>query len=193
MNGITCFQSTIDIIKQHNLHGTYAYVDNIVVAGKTKLEHNENLVKFQEAAQFHNFTFNKNKSTISTKSIDFLGYKITHGSLKPDFETDASNTAIAATLNQASHPVAFFSRTFTPTECKHSAVEKEACAIVESFYKPHQTPLINVMQAFECLRLDFKGPLPLNSRNHYMLTLVDEYSHFPFAFACQNMTTGTIT
>ncbi|XP_076049681.1 uncharacterized protein LOC143030418 [Oratosquilla oratoria] len=46
-------------------------------------------------------------------------------------ETEASDTAISATLNQAGRPVAFFSRTLTPTECKHSAAEKEAFAIVE--------------------------------------------------------------
>ena len=50
-------------------------------------------------------------------------------------ETDASDTAIAATLNQANHPVAFFSCTLTITEQKHSSVEKEACAIVESVKK----------------------------------------------------------
>ena len=50
-------------------------------------------------------------------------------------ETDASDTAIAATLNQANRPVAFFSRTLTTTEQKYSSVEKEACAIVESVKK----------------------------------------------------------
>ena len=46
-------------------------------------------------------------------------------------ETDASDSAIAATLNQDGRPVAFFSRTLTPSERNHSSVEKEAYAIVE--------------------------------------------------------------
>ena len=50
-------------------------------------------------------------------------------------ETDGSDTAIAATLNQANHPVAFFSCTLMTTEQKHSSVEKEACAKVESVKK----------------------------------------------------------
>ena len=50
-------------------------------------------------------------------------------------ENDVSDTAIAATLNQANRPVAFFSRTLTTTEQKYSSVEKEACAIVESVKK----------------------------------------------------------
>ena len=47
-------------------------------------------------------------------------------------ETDASDFCIAATLKQKGRPVAFFSRTLTPSETNHHAVEKEAAAIVES-------------------------------------------------------------
>ena len=34
----------------------------------------------------------------------------------------------------------------------------------------------------------FKGPLPSTPRNHYLLTIVDEYSCIRFAFPCPNMT-----
>lgn len=50
-------------------------------------------------------------------------------------ETDASNNCIAATLNQENRPVAFYSRTLSPSETKHHAVEKEAAAIVEALRK----------------------------------------------------------
>ena len=50
-------------------------------------------------------------------------------------ETDASDVAIAATLNQCGRPVAFFSRTLSPSERKHATVEKEAQAIVEACKK----------------------------------------------------------
>ncbi len=52
-------------------------------------------------------------------------------------ETDASHHAIAATLNQAGRPVAFFSQTLSHTEQRHSYVEKEAYAIGESLRKWH--------------------------------------------------------
>lgn len=47
-------------------------------------------------------------------------------------ETDASEFAIAATLNQDGRPVAFFSRTLQGAEVRNAAVEKEAQAIIEA-------------------------------------------------------------
>lgn len=52
--------------------------------------------------------------------------------------------------------------------------------------------LIKATQPFERLSMDFKGPLPSSTRNHYILTIIDEYSRFPFAFACSDMTSQTV-
>ena len=49
-----------------------------------------------------------------------------------EVETDASDFAIAATLNQNGRPVAFFSRTLQGPEISHASVEKEAKAIIEA-------------------------------------------------------------
>ncbi len=237
-------------------------------------------------------------------------------------ETDASDIAIAATLNQNGRPVAFFSRTLNSSEKNHSSVEKEAYAIVEalrkwrhyligrhfrlvtdqksvsfmfdntkkskvknekiqrwrielscysydvvyrpggenhaadalsrafcsaacpdnietlkdlhsnlchpgvarmfhftssrnmpfsmeqvkqvisscricaemkpSFHQPQNTNLIKATQPFERLSVDFKGPLPSKTTNKYILTIIDEYSRFPFAFACPDMSSTTL-
>ena len=50
-------------------------------------------------------------------------------------ETNASDLAIAASLRQHGQPVAFFSRTLSKSERRHTAIEKEAYAIVEALWK----------------------------------------------------------
>ena len=235
-------------------------------------------------------------------------------------ETDASFNAVGATLNQGGRPVAFYSRTLTKSERNYPAVEKEACAIVESlkrwrhyllekkfilltdqrsvsfmfdpqslgkiknekiarwrvelscfvfdinyregkqnlaadllsrtyncavhsesnlmklhsdlchpgvsrfyhFIRSRNLPysmedvknivrscsicakvkptfgikssntLIKATQPFERLSIDFKGPLPSTTGNRYLLTVVDEYSRFPFAFPCSDLTSRTV-
>ena len=49
------------------------------------------------------------------------------------------------------------------------------------FYRPPTSHLIKATQPFERLNIDFKGPLPSTTRNIYILTVIDEYSRFPFA------------
>ena len=50
-------------------------------------------------------------------------------------ETDASENAVSATLNQNNRPVAFFSRMLSKSELRYSSVEKEAYAIAEAVRK----------------------------------------------------------
>ena len=50
-------------------------------------------------------------------------------------ECAASKHTIAATLNQGGQPVAFHSRTLTPTELRYPMVEKEAAAIIDAVRK----------------------------------------------------------
>lgn len=238
-------------------------------------------------------------------------------------ETDASEHSIAAVLTQESRPVAFFSRTLNPTEQNHSAIEKEAYAIVESLkkwrhyligkqfhlvtdqrsvsfmfdmkhsskiknekiqrwrlelaaykfeivYRPgkdnyaadalsrvcataqtrtaklitlhealchpgvsrmfhwirsknlpysveevrnmtnscrtcteikprylrrtsdEHNGLIKALAPFERLSIDFKGPVPTNTTNRFILTVIDEFSRFPFAFPCSDVSSKTV-
>ena len=60
------------------------------------------------------------------------------------------------------------------------------------FHKPDPAHLIKATQPFERLNVNFKGPLASNNNNRYFLTVIDEYSRFPFIFPCANMTTATL-
>jgi hypothetical protein len=84
------------------------------------------------------FPFTKESIT----AFEDLKSCITHASItSPNdtdmliLETDASEMALSACLNQNGRPVAFFSRTLQPHERRHSSVEKEAAAIVEAIRK----------------------------------------------------------
>jgi hypothetical protein len=50
-------------------------------------------------------------------------------------ETDASDLAVTASLSQGGWPIAFYSRSLSDCEKRHSAIEKEACTIVETLRK----------------------------------------------------------
>ena len=60
------------------------------------------------------------------------------------------------------------------------------------FYRPTPEVLIKATQPFERLNLDFKSPLPSQTRNRYMLTIEHEYSRFPFVFHGPDMTSTKI-
>lgn len=86
-NGVACFQRIMDsLIQEEQLMGTYAYLDNVTICGKTQEEHDANLDKFLEAAKKKNISYNEEKCTFSTKRLSILGYVVEGGSIFPDPE-----------------------------------------------------------------------------------------------------------
>ena len=69
---------------------------------------------------------------------------------------------------------------------------KVRAEIKPQFFKPPESHLIKATQPMERLSIDFKGLLPSASKNKYFLTVIDEYSRFPFAFPCGNMESQTV-
>ena len=82
---------------------------------------------------------------------------------------------------------------FSTEDVKKTCSTCRICAELKpQFYRPTPGTLIKATQPMERLSMDFKGPLPTSSRNAYILTVVDEYSRFPFAFPCPNMHSSTV-
>lgn len=59
------------------------------------------------------------------------------------------------------------------------------------YYRPDNVQLKKATQSFERILIDFKDPLP-SRNNPFLLTIVDEYSRFPFAFPVKNTATSTV-
>ena len=68
----------------------------------------------------------------------------------------------------------------------------EICAELKPRFHRFKGKLIKATQPLQQLNIDFKGPLPSAGPNKYLLTLVDEYSRFPFAFPCKDMKSSTV-
>lgn len=83
---------------------------------------------------------------------------------------------------------------FSVDEVRRVTDQCKTCAKIKPrFYKPEPSHLIRAMSPFERISVDFKGPLPRSPTGDcYMLTVIDEFSRFPFAFPCKNTNTESV-
>ena len=81
---------------------------------------------------------------------------------------------------------------FSLNDVKTACSQCRTCAEIKPrFYKLEPQTLIKATQPWERVSIDFKGPI--TSREFpYMLTVVDEYSRFPFAFPCKDARSQTV-
>ncbi|XP_047137392.1 uncharacterized protein LOC124813900 [Hydra vulgaris] len=73
---------------------------------------------------------------------------------------------------------------FSTEEVKRFCSNCQICSELKpKFYRSSNVyELIKSIHPMDRLSIDFKGPLPSNSRNKYLFTVIDEYSRYPFAF-----------
>ena len=66
-----------------SIEGVAAYMDDIVVSGATKEEHDERLKQVLDVLQSHNVQINKKKTVLNMDTIEYLGYNISGEGIKP--------------------------------------------------------------------------------------------------------------
>ena len=70
---------------------------------------------------------------------------------------------------------------------------KDCSEVKASFLKPEdKTSLIKATQPFERISIDFKRPILSISKNNCLLVVVNEFSRFPFAYACPDIKSATV-
>ena len=78
-------------------------------------------------------------------------------------------------------------------DVKRLCVSCKLCSELKpQFYRAETGTLIKATQPMERMSIDFKSPLKSTSRNTYMLTVIDEYPRFSFAFPCPNTLSSTV-
>ena len=81
-NGVSVFQRMMDeLIREHNLIGVYAYLDDVTICGNSVDDHEANKERFLEAARDWGLSINFEKSLPLSRSIRTLGYLIEFGRL----------------------------------------------------------------------------------------------------------------
>ena len=96
-------------------------------------------------------------------------------------------------ISRMGHYVRSKNLPYSISDVKSVVAQCRTCAVIKPrFYKPNNPPLIKATQPFERLSIDFKGPLPSVTNNKYILTIVDEFSRFTFAYPSKDMTAATV-
>ena len=79
-------------------------------------------------------------------------------------------------------------------EVRRVTSECTTCAKIKpQFFNSPNNILIHSTAPFQRLSVDYKGPILISSSGCcYILTVVDEYSRFPFAFSCPDCSSQTV-
>ena len=86
-NAVASFQCIMnDFICDNKLERVFVYLDNLLVCSVDLPDDNHNFQCFSDVAQKYGFTCDNRKCFYRQMSIDFLGYTILNGSIRPASE-----------------------------------------------------------------------------------------------------------
>jgi len=82
---------------------------------------------------------------------------------------------------------------FALKDVQHVWNNCKVCAEIKPcFGKPAGDPMIKALHPSDRISIDFKGLLLSANKNKYLLTVVDEFTGYSFAFPCSDITAATV-
>ena len=75
-----CFQKVMEMLLR-GLQGIHIYLDDVVVCGRTRAEHDSRLQAVLNRIQQHEVTLNKDKCLFGVETVEFLGFRISRAGI----------------------------------------------------------------------------------------------------------------
>lgn len=166
-----------------------SYIFNKTSHGKTK---NNKILRWRIELSCLDFDikFRPGKNNVTA---DCLSRAFCSSMYRDEDLLDLHNGLCHPGITRMNHFVRTKNLPYSLEDVKRVTSQCTICARLKpNYYKPDNPALIKSTQPLERISIDFKGPLPSVSKNKYILTIVDEYSRFPFAYPCKNIDTGTV-
>lgn len=89
-NAPDIFQEILQTVVLADCEGVVNYLDDIMVYGKTKLDHDRNLAKVLACLENHNVAINEGKCVYGQQSVPFLGFEVSSNGWKLEDEKIAA-------------------------------------------------------------------------------------------------------
>ena len=158
--------------------------------GKIK---NDKIMRWRLELSTYSFdiTYRCGRENIPADTLSRISMSFSTG--KPDTLFKLHQSLCHPGITRMAHFVKVRNLPFSLDEIRKVTNTCEICAECKpQYYHPESTHLIKAAQPFERLSMDFKGPIPSNNENKFILTILDEFPRFPFAFPCKDVSSKTI-
>ena len=120
-NAAQTFQRFIDEVLR-NLHFSYAYIDDVLIASATAEEHRRHLRLVLERFQKHGIVINPSKCKFGVQDLEFLGYKVDKDGIRPlEERVSALKSFPQPTTKHKLRRIGKVLSSFCPWLCQHSA------------------------------------------------------------------------
>ncbi|GFT24928.1 retrovirus-related Pol polyprotein from transposon opus [Trichonephila clavipes] len=184
-NASATFQRFIDEVTR-GLPGTYAFVDEILIASKNPQEHYQHLKNLFSKQDGYGICINVSKCIFGTSSIGFLGFNLSEKGIKPltDKGIAASTKLICSRYVWPGMKCQINEWVWCCESCQKSKIQRHIKTPQGTFSLPDAR--------FSHIHIDNAGPLQPSEGCYYLLTIIDHFSGWPEAVPIPDMQAKTI-